>query len=285
MGNHSGGYTAFTFDITDQYKPGAELLVGVYDPSDCVFQEHKVAGGKPGQQGPNPCPANLKAAGARGQQPIGKQSWGIFGNASGTAAGNSQGIKYTPTSGIWQTVWLESVPRDCYLGTAHITTSIDGSTSAGAVGSIGVTPTILGKGCRDTFDVEVYDRGTGATIVPRKAFAGEARLGLPSPAKLWSPTSPFLYGLRLFAGADVVEAYAGVRVIKVSRSEVDGLPRTHLNGLPFYQAGVLGQGFYPESLYAAPTDTALESDIVQVNLKHNPNPNPNRDPNPRAQSI
>ena len=51
-----------------------------------------------------------------------------------------------------------------------------------------------------------------------------------------------------------------MREIKVLRAKADGMPRTHLNGVPFYQAGVLGQGFYPESLelYAAPTDAALE---------------------------
>ena len=106
VGKHSGGYTAFSFDITKYVDKTdhVELLVGVYDPSDCARQEHKLPdpSGKniPGQlqEGPNPCPANLIAADARGQQPIGKQSWGNFGNKSGTSGGNSQGIKYTPTT-------------------------------------------------------------------------------------------------------------------------------------------------------------------------------------------
>jgi beta-galactosidase/beta-glucuronidase len=267
VGRHTGGYTSFTFDITAQYQPGAELLVGVYDPSDCVRQEHKDGAGQPGQDGPNPCPANLMQPDQPGQQPIGKQAWGIFGNKTGTAAGNSQGIKYTPSSGIWQTVWLERVPTSCYLADAHIRTAIDGAGS----GSLAVTPSLVGAGCAAAeFAAVIYNRSTGAVIVPRTvASAGSAQLtvGLPQHSlHLWSPSSPTLYGVRLTVGDDTVEAYAGVREIKVLRSQSDGLPRTHLNGAPFYQAGVLGQGFFPESLYAAPTDAALEDDILKLKL-------------------
>eukprot|EP01046_Picozoa_sp_COSAG06_P012269 COSAG06_NODE_717_length_12831_cov_52.780003_3_plen_397_part_00 len=210
VGNHSGGYTGFSFDITSVYRPGAELLVGVYDPSDCGRQEHK-----PGQEGLNPCPASLTAAGIAGQQPIGKQMWGAFGNKTGTSAGNSQGIKYTPTSGIWQTVWLERVPASCYLAQAKITTAVEGPDGTG--GSITVEPLLTGPGCGEArFEAEVYDRTTGEIILPRTSVqqggataAAVVQLQLPRPARHWSPASPYLYGLRLTVGADTVEAYAG----------------------------------------------------------------------------
>ena len=78
LGTHAGGYDAFSFDITDNAKSNVhmtdhELLVGVYDPTD------------------------------HGPQPKGKQSRGAFTNPAG--------IRYTSTSGIWQTVWLECVPQ------------------------------------------------------------------------------------------------------------------------------------------------------------------------------
>ena len=84
LGNHSGGYDGFSFTLTPRMlRQGGgaanELLVFVYDPS-----EH-------------------------GSQPFGKQ------RAASIAAPGTDGEKYTPTSGIWQTVWMETVP------TVHIT--------------------------------------------------------------------------------------------------------------------------------------------------------------------
>lgn len=71
VGAHKGGYTPFTFDITDALNSDGkqQVTVSVWDPSD------------------------------KGFQPIGKQTL------------NPRGIWYTATSGIWQTVWLEPVPE------------------------------------------------------------------------------------------------------------------------------------------------------------------------------
>ena len=92
--------------------------------------------------------------------------WGAFGNKTGTSAGNSQGIKYSPTSGIWQTVWLERVPASCHLAQAKITTAVEGPDGTG--GSITVEPMLAGPGCGEaTFEAEVYDRTTGEIILPR----------------------------------------------------------------------------------------------------------------------
>jgi hypothetical protein len=136
------------------------------------------------------------------------------------------------------------VPKSCYLAAAHITTAIGGT----GAGSITVAPTLVGEGCADvqrSFGAEVYNRSSGAVIVPRMLSASESGalvVDLPRPLHPWSPASPHLYGLRLTVGEDTVEAYAGVREIRVLRSRSDGLPRTHLNGEPFYQAGMLSPG-------------------------------------------
>jgi hypothetical protein len=88
VGEHRGGYDAFTFDITEAVKPGAEneLTVAVFDP------------------------------GIAGYQPDGKQNYRKF-----TKPG---GIAYTASSGIWQTIWLEAVPAS-YIETLKITPDVD----------------------------------------------------------------------------------------------------------------------------------------------------------------
>jgi hypothetical protein len=73
LGNHTGGYDGFSFDLSQGLrKAGNELIVGVFDPSDS------------------------------GPQPQGKQRVAAIGDPGGD--------HYTPSSGIWQTVWLENVP-------------------------------------------------------------------------------------------------------------------------------------------------------------------------------
>ncbi|TFH40571.1 MAG: glycoside hydrolase family 2, partial [Lysobacterales bacterium] len=86
LGEHRGGYDAFSFDVTDALKPAGdqELIVKVFDPSNA------------------------------GDQPRGKQV-----NQPG-------GIYYTPTTGIWQTVWLEPVPA-ALIGRLSLTPDLDGS--------------------------------------------------------------------------------------------------------------------------------------------------------------
>jgi hypothetical protein len=79
-------------------------------------------------------------------------------------------------------------------------------------------------------------------------------------ARLWSPDSPFLYGLRVRLGRDEVRSYVGIRTIAVQR-DAAGVDRLFLNGKPLFEYGLLDQGWWPDGLYTAPTDEALQSDI------------------------
>jgi len=179
-----------------------------------------------------------------GGQPIGKQR---------TSPG---GIFYAPASGIWQTVWLEPVPS------AH-------------VDSLDMTPDLPAGALRLTVNASnaegdrvvatAYDgnRPVGTATGP----AG-AQLGVAVPnAKLWSPDSPFLYGLtvRIMRGAvtiDQVGSYFGMRSVGMAEG-ADGRPRLTLNGKPVFAMAALDQGFWPDGIYTAPTDDALKFDLQQ----------------------
>lgn len=166
-----------------------------------------------------------------------------------------QGIWYTAVTGIWQTVWLEPVPAN------HITDllavpDIDAST-------VTITTTVASH--------------TGATVTARIAVPGAptitARGTVDAPlvvhlphAHLWSPADPYLYHFSLaLSTGDAVESYFGMRKISVGPDSA-GVERLQLNNLPLFEFGTLDQGWWPDGLYTAPTNSALLSDLIT--LKH-----------------
>ncbi|MFD8505552.1 PA14 domain-containing protein [Streptomyces sp. NPDC003328] len=210
VAEHKGGYDKFSADITDALKPGRsqELIVGVYDPTDAA-------------NGENP--------------PIGKQRL------------DPSGIWYTPTSGIWQTVWLEPVARD-HVDQLKLTPHVDS-------GTLTVEP----QGVRDGVSVTATAYDGKHKVATATGRTGEPlTLRIPH-ARLWSPDHPFLYDLRVSVGADRVGSYFGMRSIEVQK--IDGVPRTVLNGKPVFMMATLDQGFWPDGLYTAPSDEALAYDL------------------------
>nr|WP_240449451.1 PA14 domain-containing protein [Streptomyces harenosi] len=210
VAEHKGGYDKFAADVTDALEPGRaqELIVGVYDPTDA-------AGGE------NP--------------PLGKQRL------------DPSGIWYTPSSGIWQTVWLEPVARD-HVGSLKLTPDT-------AAGTLTVEP----RGVRDGLPVTAT-----AYAGTRKVATATGRTGRPltltiADPRLWSPDDPFLYDLRVTVGTDRVGSYFGMRSVAVEK--VNGVPRTLLNGEPVFLMATLDQGFWPDGLHTAPTDAALAHDL------------------------
>ncbi|HZM79864.1 MAG TPA: AbfB domain-containing protein [Candidatus Limnocylindrales bacterium] len=217
VGGHTGGYDAFTFDITGQLNGGTnELVMKVWDPSDTR------------QNG--------------SLQPIGKQTK------------TPGGIFYTPSSGIWQTVWLEPTP-------------------AASISSVDLYPTLA----NNTLRVRVFTRGdvtghsvfaealNGATVVG-SATGSFTDFFVPVPnARRWSPDDPFLYNLRVTlrngsgTPVDQTTHYFGMR--EITTGLVNGVLRPRLNGQFVFQIGTLDQGFWPDGLYTAPTDAALAFDL------------------------
>ncbi len=202
IGSHSGGYTPFSFEITDNIKDGENRLnVTVRDFSDTK------------------------------QYSRGKQKF------------NRGGIWYSPQSGIWQTVWLESTPKE-YL---H---------------SVKITPDFDNEQVRFDFEadaevlVSVYD---GDMLIAETA---EKVVRIPD-FKPWSPESPFLYNVVFSCGKDRVRSYFGMRKFSVGKDE-NGMPRLFLNNKPYFHNGLLDQGYYPDGFLTPPSNEAMEYDVKTV---------------------
>jgi len=152
------------------------------------------------------------------------------------------GIWYTAQSGIWQSVWLESVPEQ-YIGGLKITPFFDEGEVELTVISEGRHP------CQAQVD--------GAEIA---LFSNEpARLKI-ADFIAWSPENPYLYSLNITMGEDSVESYFGMRKFSVERDE-KGVNRLFFNNKPYFHTGLLDQGYYSDGLYTAPSDEAIIFDI------------------------
>lgn len=163
------------------------------------------------------------------------------------------GIWYTPQSGIWQTVWMECVPEN-YLRSLRITPKLEENAvhirlEADDPAMAAVTI------CRD-----------GGIIAEGQTDEnGESTLTIPAEElRLWSPEDPFLYDVSIvLPGGDRVESYFGMRAFGIGRDE-KGLPRLLLNGKPYFQNGLLDQGYWSDGYYTAPSDEALIHDIAEM---------------------
>ncbi|MFL5830165.1 MAG: LamG-like jellyroll fold domain-containing protein [Solirubrobacteraceae bacterium] len=175
-------------------------------------------------------------------EPVGKQ-----------VPGAPSGFYHTASSGIWQTVWLEPVAAE------HIT-------------DLDVTPQVQ----RDRVTIDATTTGPAkqrmsvqATAAGRVVASATARSGHPVALRiphphLWSPSDPYLYGLRLRLTdrghpVDDVTSYFGMRSIALGQA--GGFTRLMLNGHFLFQSGALAQGYWPDGLYTAPTDAALRFDL------------------------
>jgi hypothetical protein len=219
-GTHRGGYDPFTCDITDALKRGAkqEIVLRVYDPTD-----------------ENNSPI------ARGKQVM-----------------KPHGIFYTAVTGIWQTAWLEPVPRT-YLSGLKITPDIDR-------GTLTFEPEIVGDAEGTSVTVTVSLKGaTVASVRGPGAAAAVAEIERP---ELWAPDNPVLYDaeVALMKGGtamDAVKSYAGMRKIALGKDR-QGYNRLFLNNEPLFEIGPLDQGWWPDGLYTAPTDSALRYDLETI---------------------
>ena len=152
------------------------------------------------------------------------------------------GIWYTPQSGIWQTVWMEAVPRH-YIESLRIVPLFDQSAVEVMVR------------CSQPLQCEATVDGRTVPFT-----SGEpARIPMPD-FRAWSPEDPHLYDLSVTLGEDRVESYFGMRKMEV-RADRGGVKRLFLNGEPYFQSGLLDQGYWPDGLYTAPSDEALIYDI------------------------
>lgn len=166
---------------------------------------------------------------------------------------NGGGIFYTAASGIWQTVWLEPVAA-AHITRLDMTPNLGDSTLRVKVQAASAS----GRTARVTVS-------SGGTVVGSATGAVGSTVSVPVPnTHLWTPDDPFLYDVKaeLLDGSavtDSVGSYTGMRSIAIAK--VDNVLRPVLNGKFVFQTGTLDQGYWPDGIYTAPTDSALKSDL------------------------
>lgn len=224
-GVHSGGYQAFSIDITDYIEVGKNTLrICVQDKSDTSYH-------------------------GRGKQAL--KNGGMF---------------YTAQSGLWQTVWCEWVP-EIYIQKLRITPDYNRDS---------VILEITSNKCLENTNSEqiipckvlLFERNQIVNEIKTNIRINEkAVIALAIPnKKSWTPEHPFLYDIRIVYGEDMVESYFGMRLF-TAELDSKGIPRLCLNHLPYFQKGILDQGYYPESLLTPVSDAAMIFDIETAKAK------------------
>ncbi len=215
LGGHKGGYLPFTFDVTGALKEGENILaLTVVDKTE-------------------------KLPHARGKQKLHKK--GKYGS-----------LFYTPQSGIWQTVWMESV-EEVYIKWVKIDPLFDEGAVRFKVGAAGQP---AGPG-----HLKVLDHGqvvAEAAVTPGQSLT--VGLGDFHP---WTPADPHLYDVEITLGKDKVTSYLGMRKLSTGMDKM-GIRRFFLNNEPYFFNGLLDQGYWPDGLMTPPSDQALQYDIVKL---------------------
>lgn len=198
VGEHIGGYTPFSIDITDKIKVGSNTIrVEVADPLDI-------------------------------NEPYGKQRK------------KRGGMWYTKVSGIWQTVWLESV-------------------SADAVDSLVITPTL------DSVTITAVGGSENKTLIfedkEYKFSNNTVTIDIENPVH-WTPDNPHLYDFAVVSGDDKVYSYFALRTVDIG--EKNGKAYILLNGSPYYFHGLLDQGYFSDGIYLPATADGFKNDILKM---------------------
>ena len=235
LGTHLGGYAPFSFRLPPASGGGGtqlELILGVYDATD---------------RNPNH------------NQAFGKQQFSSFAQP--------EGMTYSPSSGVWDTIWLECVPTSWISDIYALPAPLEGR------GRLRVRLDINGSvdGCGAAATLRDGTSVVANASVARATDELAIELNAGVPLRLWSPETPFLYNLTVSLACpggvrDEVVSYVGMRSIGVGRRSGDALTVVTLNGAPVYPLGVLDQGWWPDGLYAAPTDVALKSDLLALKV-------------------
>lgn len=203
---HIGGFTSFEVDITKYVAEGNnEIFVICEDDT-----------------------RNM-------EQAVGKQSTRY----------NSNGCCYTRTTGIWQTVWLEFMPKSYIKSAKYYPDSKNGSlTIIGDVSGNGVLKVVA------SYEGNVVGK---SEINATGAFCAHIPL---SEIHFWEIGHGRLYDLQIQFEDDVVKSYFGLRNVRIDEKGF------LLNDKHVFQRFVLDQGYYPDGVMTAPTDEILKRDIT-----------------------
>ena len=150
------------------------------------------------------------------------------------------GMWYTKTSGIWQTVWLESVPQ-VYIEKLHIE-------NRGSSVKISIEPAM--DGLVRVAELGEFQLEQGSVTIT------------PENPHFWSPEDPYLYDFTVEAGEDVIESYFAVRSLEIKK--IGKYPRLCLNGKPYFFHGLLDQGYWPDGIFTPAAPECYADDILAM---------------------
>ncbi len=180
------------------------------------------------------------------------------------------GMWYTPVSGIWQSVWMECVPRvyiaglkvDADMQKVRIfvrtggTEEVQDENGADWGEKSGIRVAIsLHDGTRYTMETDKKEAEIDLTRIPGAD-------GNPYQPLLWNPEHPYLYEMTISMGEDSVHSYFGLRTVEVRT--VKGIPRVCLNGEPVFLQGVLDQGYFCDGIYLPAKEAEYEQDVLRM---------------------
>ena len=225
VGEHTGGYSYFYFDITNFLKDGKnKILLKVKDVTDTVYSTW----GK--------------------YQPVGKQT--ITPN----------GIWYTSSSGIWQNVWLEPVNEN-FIQKVEINNDFD--TQEIKIKFIMSNDTKLHIECYVKFNEQIVgeNKGIANEEISIKLSNENFKPWSPSEPNIYIITAKLFSdsGKEL----DSITSYTTIRKIESKKDKIGKL-RIFLNNKPLFNMGPLDQGFWPDGLYTPPSEEAMVYDIQKL---------------------
>jgi len=154
------------------------------------------------------------------------------------------GMWYTKVSGIWQSVWLESVPVR-YIEKL----SVSADTESAKI-------TVFGG------DADKHLTVTTPNGDLTYSFTGDSFEFSPESPRFWSPEDPYLYYFTLKCGEDEVHSYLAMRTFGIT--EVNGTSLLALNGKPYFLHGVLDQGYFSDGIFLPATPEGFENDILTM---------------------
>lgn len=145
------------------------------------------------------------------------------------------GMWYTPISGIWQSVWLEAVPKS-YIKEIRLTPSLS------------------------TIDIETRGGDAAKTVsidgIGEFSFCGDKiTIDIPSP-RLWTPENPNLYNFTIKCGEDTVHSYFALRTVGIKDKMLC------LNEKPCFFHGLLDQGYFSDGIYTPASPKGYIKDIL-----------------------
>jgi hypothetical protein len=163
------------------------------------------------------------------------------------------GTFYSAVTGIWRTAFLEKVPKE-YVQSLKIVPDID-------TDSVHITINTNNPSDQSNSAViEILDKSGKVVSTTEKASVNKQNQIKISDPKLWSTTDPYLYGLRIKLGTDLVNSYFGLRKIEMKK-DGKGINRFFLNHKPIFMFMPLDQGYWPDGIYVPPSDEAMRFDI------------------------